>query len=102
MWRTGQSILTAVTWTIDEVLDYIRHTNNQSDRYAHIVDMDTFEAYSTYDKNGDNAISCYEKFLGYGDDTRKIFTENMENMFSGNEVSVYWANTGRMTRRQML
>ena len=70
--------------TIDEALDYIRHTNNQSDRYAHIVDMDTFEAYSTYDKAGDNRISCYEKFLGYGDDTRKIFTENMENMFSGN------------------
>lgn len=70
--------------TIDEALDYIIHTNNQSDRYAHIVDMDTFEAYSTYGKNGDNEISCYEKFLGYGDDTRKIFTENMENMFSGN------------------
>lgn len=70
--------------TIDEALEYIRHTNNQGDRYAHIVDMDTFEAYSTYDKDGDNSISCYEKFLGYGDDTRKIFTENMENMFMGN------------------
>ena len=68
--------------TIDEALDYIRHTNNQSDRYAHIVDMDTLAAYSTCGSNGDNEIECYEKFLGYGADTRQVFTENMENMFN--------------------
>lgn len=79
MYRTGRNTL-----TIDEALDYIRNTNNQSDRYAHIVDMDTYEAYSTYSKDGDNTIFCYQKFLGYGDDTKKIFTENMANMFSGN------------------
>lgn len=26
----------------DEVLAYIRETNSQKDRYAHIVDMDTY------------------------------------------------------------
>lgn len=76
--------------TLDEALDYINQANNQKDRYAHIVDMDTFEAYSTVnrkadsatDSNADKSISCYKKFMGYGDDTRDVFTENMNAMYN--------------------
>lgn len=49
--------------TVEEALDYIRATNNQDDdRYAHIVDMQTFEAHSTYRYSGDDTVTCYQKF----------------------------------------
>ena len=48
--------------TVEEALDYIRATNNQDDRYAHIVDMQTFEAHSTYRYSGDDTATCYQKF----------------------------------------
>lgn len=48
-------------FTLDEAPDYIRSTNTQQDRFAHIVDMDTFEAYSTYERNGDNFVNCYQR-----------------------------------------
>ena len=38
------SYITSQDMTMDEALEYIRVANTQSDRQAHIVDMDTFEA----------------------------------------------------------
>lgn len=68
--------------TVEEALSYIRTANNQKDRYAHIVDMDTFEAHSTYQKHGDDTVTCYQKFYERDSDTDHIFIENMKQMFS--------------------
>ena len=67
--------------TMDEALQYIRNTNSQSDRYAHIVDMDTMYAYSTYERDGSNEVSCYRFFKEQGSQTDLIFLKNMEKMF---------------------
>lgn len=76
--------------TVEEALSYIRTENNQKDRYAHIVDMDTFEAHSTYAKDGDDTVTCYQKFYERDSDTDHIFIENMKQMFSevGEEINV--------------
>ena len=76
--------------TRDEALAYIRETNSQKDRYAHIVDMDTYKAYSTYERNGDNSVSCYEEFKNGNNATNQIFIRNMEQMFrnDGDQVNV--------------
>ena len=76
--------------TVEEALSYIRTENNQKDRYAHIVDMDTFEAHSTYQKDGDDTVTCYQKFYERDSDTDHIFIENMKQMFSevGEEINV--------------
>lgn len=75
--------------TVEEALAYIRTTNDQPDRYAHIVDMDTFEAYSTYEnENGDDTVTCYQKFYEQGSDTDHIFIENMRQMFSEKDDEV--------------
>ena len=67
--------------TMNEALQYIRDTNSQADRYAHIVDMDTMYAYSTYERNGTDEVSCYRLFKEQGSQTDLIFMKNMEQMF---------------------
>lgn len=77
--------------TVDEALAYISATNDQKDRYAHIVDMDTYEAFSSYkNEDGDNSVNCYRKFYEQGSDTDEIFIENMKQMFAevGSEINV--------------
>lgn len=67
---------------IQEALDYINQTNNQKDRYAHIVDMETFLAYSTHEKDGNNQVTCYQKFYHDENDTNKIFIQTMRQMYA--------------------
>lgn len=82
--------ITAGNMTLDEALDYIRASNTQSDRQAHFVDMDTFEARSTYSKDGSDIVNCYKKMANGDLATYSIFINNMRKMFSGDhgEVSI--------------
>lgn len=61
----------------DEALDFIRTTNTQGEKPAHIVDMDTFEARSTYAKNGSDNVDCYRKMADEQLDFYKLFISNM-------------------------
>ncbi len=70
--------------TVEEALDYINQANNQTDRYAHIVDMTSFEAYSTYKKDGSDKVSCYKIFSKEQNDTDVILMENMRQMYEKN------------------
>lgn len=76
--------------SMDEALNYIKLANTQSDRFAHIVDMDTFEAYSTNKVNGSNYVNCYKYMKTEDIKVHTIFISNMEHMFSDNydDVSV--------------
>ncbi len=74
--------------TLDEALDYIRESNSQKDRYAHIIDMDTYDAYSTYEKKGDNSVGCYKDFKNGGNQTDQIFLKIMDKMFDPDNNSV--------------
>lgn len=68
--------------TVSEALKYIKKTNNQKDRYAHIVDMDSFDAYSSYEKDSGNFVQCYKKFSeAKSDETYKLFIKSMRQMF---------------------
>lgn len=71
--------------TVDEAIDYINSANNQNDRYAHIVNMNTYEAYSTYKKNNDGKLEFYKTVKNEESDYNKIFLENMSQMFSVSE-----------------
>ncbi len=76
--------------SVGQALDYIRQTNNQKDRYAHIVDMTDFKAYSSYNnENGDvDTVKCYEKFNQEGTDTDKIFIKIMRHMLNAGEDEI--------------
>ena len=47
---------------LDEALEYIRSSNTQTDRSAHIVDVDTLEAWSIDQRADGNTISAYSGF----------------------------------------
>lgn len=77
--------------SIEEALSYINKSNHQDDRYAHIVDMETFQGYSSYERNGSNTVSCYQDFLKKveEDDTYQVFIDTMKKMLSDeNDFSV--------------
>lgn len=87
--------------TIDDALDFIRTTNTQGEKPAHIVDMDTFEARSTYAKNGSDNVDCYRKMADEQLDFYKLFISNMRKMFDGaTDVSIlgkYRVNESKTT-----
>lgn len=71
--------------TMDEALDYLRRTNSQTDRYAHIVDMDTLEAWAAEYRNadGDNHITAYQNFASWRTLDANLFIGNMQRMMQG-------------------
>ena len=67
--------------TIDEALAYIRASNTQDDRAANIVDMDTYDARSSYiHSDGADTVGCYKKFLNQ---RRGLFISIMQDIFNG-------------------
>ena len=70
--------------TEEEALEYLRDANSRTDRYAHIVDMDTFEA-RTADKrdDGEDTVDVYREFSLSDQRTRVQFIENIRRIFSG-------------------
>lgn len=46
--------------TMEEALDFLRTINTNKDRFAHIVDMDTYDAYSSYYPKGSEEIDTYK------------------------------------------
>ncbi len=68
----------------DEALEYIRAANTQADRSANIVDMDTFEARSTFIRDdGSDDVNVYQKFAAQDTASRRLCVENMRRMFNG-------------------
>ncbi len=76
--------------TVEDALNYIDQANNQKDRYVHIVDMQTLEAYSAYGLDAVNTVDCYQSFTKTDSDTYRIFIENMNQMYltDGNHINV--------------
>lgn len=96
------SYITSRNMTMDEALDYIRIANTQPDRQAHIVDMDIFEAHSTYVSDGDDSVNCYKSMAEDDIAVNHIFIANMKKMFDGtsDEVSIlgkYRINESQLT-----
>lgn len=82
--QSWQTYIERNDMTMEEALAYIREVNTQTDRYAHIVDMDTYEAHSTYLKGGDDSVTCYRKFKREKTQANEEFLRTMKRMFSGN------------------
>lgn len=68
---------------LDNALDYLRKINTNKKRYAHIIDMDNFEAYSSFYPKGEEKIKIYEKYF-YDNITEyeHSFKNNMLKIFN--------------------
>lgn len=76
--------------TLEEALDFLRGINANQERFIHIVDMDSYEAYSSYYPKGKEKIDTYLKYKGQDHpkptgEADVPFGEIMENMFRGTD-----------------
>lgn len=69
--------------TLKEAMDFLRSINTNQERFTHIIDMDTYEAYSSYYPQGKEKIDTYVKYKDQNVESEEPFGEIMENMFSG-------------------
>lgn len=69
--------------TLEEALDFLRNINTNSERFAHIIDMDTFEAYSSYYPQGEEEIDTYARYKDSIVEYEKSFADTMEDIFNG-------------------
>lgn len=69
--------------TMDEAMDFLRSINENKERFVHIVDMDSYEAYSAYFSKGKEKIDIYLKYKEKKIDTGVPFDKIMESMFDG-------------------
>ena len=74
--------------TRSEALQYIHTVSVHNDRYANIVDMDTYQAWSSATENYEQVYDTYEKFLAYSDDSKNVFLGNMKEMFDDEDNMV--------------
>ena len=69
--------------SMDEALDYIRSISSQADCEAHLVDMDTFEAWSTNVISGSNTIGIYRKYYEESALFPDDYIVRMQKMYDG-------------------
>ncbi len=67
--------------TLEEALQFLRTINTNENRIGHIVDMDTFIAYSSYYEPGDDVITTYQRYLNKSDEFSLYMQESMREMF---------------------
>lgn len=68
--------------TAEEALDYIRTTNTQEERAAHLVDMADLSARSTFVRNGNPWVHCYEEQQKLATTDSSAFLDKMEQLFN--------------------
>ena len=69
--------------TAEEALEYIRTTNTQDDRVAHLVNMKDMSARSTYVREGGNAwVHYYEEQSKLGISDSEKFINKMQEIFN--------------------
>lgn len=71
--------------TLEEALDFLRNINTNKDRFVHIVDMDSYEAYSSYYEKGKEKIDTYVEYKDPEIEAEVPFGMIMERMFAGSD-----------------
>ena len=69
--------------TMDEAIEYIRSVSDVSECEGHLVDMDTFEAWSTNETDGNNTIGRYREYFQSSDSRLQEYVERMKKIFAG-------------------
>ena len=73
--------------TLEETMEFLRTINTDEERLAHIVDMDSFEAYSSYYPAGEEKIDTYKKYIGDTTEAEDSFKTTLFAMFNETDDS---------------
>lgn len=69
--------------TLREALDYLKKADTNPNRFAHIVDMDTLDAWSAYYPAGEEEIETYRKYKNYTMEENLTLSDLMMEIFEG-------------------
>ncbi len=69
--------------SMDEALEFVRAVNTNRERFVHIVDMESYEAYSSYYPKGQECIDTYVKYKDSSVEAELPFSDIMQSMFEG-------------------
>ena len=83
--RNWASYISEHGMTLEEALQFLRSINTDPNRYAHIVDMETYRAYSSFYAPGEEEIDSYAKFAEGDTDYEKDLIRTMRNFFDGTD-----------------
>ena len=83
--RNWANYIEAKHMSMEEALEYMRLSNSGEDREAHIVDMDTYEAWSTRVTEGSNAIGRYRDYYESEEPLWQEYRQRMQKMFRGEQ-----------------
>lgn len=75
--------------TAEEAIEYIRTTNTQEDRSAHLVNMEDLSARSTYLRNDNPWVHCYEEMGKLGTADSNSFLAKMEQIFDEDQGELF-------------
>lgn len=86
--------------TAEEALEYIRITNTQKNCTAHLVDMEDMSARSTFEKDGNAWVHCYDSMLILDTAYAKFFLEKMQEIFDSDSDRVVVLGKYRVGEQQ--
>lgn len=86
--------------SMDEAPAYIRSISDQTDCEAHLVDMDTFEAWGTNPVAGSNTVGIYREYFEDGGE-QNDYIVRMQKMYNG-EKYVLGKYKTRETQRMLI
>lgn len=78
-------------FTFDQTVDYIHRSTTHTDRYAHLVDLETLDAWST---DTFQSLDVYHSFQDLEDNTRAIYLGNLWTMY---QIDENYAVLGKYT-----
>lgn len=79
--------ITTHNMTREEALSFLRSINTNKERYAHIVDMDGFKAWSANEPAGKEAIDNYVRYYGNVPESERYMNESLLEVFSDKDTS---------------
>lgn len=68
---------------LPQALEFLREINTNPNRFVHIVDVDTLQAWSAYYPAGQEEIDTYSKFRGNSTDYAQRMNSSMREIFDG-------------------
>lgn len=75
--------------TLDQAMLFLKTINTNSNRYAHIVDVESCVAYSSYYDIGNNQIDTYADYKNYYSSFSYYFKNIIEKMYKNDNDTVY-------------
>lgn len=100
--KNWAAYITEQDMTLDEALDFLRSINTNKERFAHIVDMDSYEAYSAFYPKGQEKIDTYVQYKDKNADGEVPFGQIMENMFKGTDEQFNVLGKYRIQEKQAM